>query len=338
MHFVYCLVSTKEDLYLEQTILSVSSLLYHNPNASVSVLVDQATYELVNTANQLSLFESIKIQLIEIPEHFDKRQRSRWLKTKTREIINGEFIFLDTDTLVIRKIDKLPVCDYGFVRLNNGNIDARTIKDINIDAKICKFEDVTFAECVNSGFFVSSDTAEARSFFREWHEKWLHSVKHGISRDQPALFQTIKNHKNDLTILHDKYNIQIDMSLGIPYIPYSEGIILHLLLNRTKRDVLFRNYIFDYNCIWSKIKQIGILSDDIKLLYEKPYLLNDNQLVFAKDSVHISFSKTELCKFFVLLYNRNSTIFRILNKLCHQLNIIRENTRNIILINKRKRI
>ena len=45
MKYVYVLVSSPDDLYYEQAVMSVYSLRRHMPDADIEVLVDNKTYE-----------------------------------------------------------------------------------------------------------------------------------------------------------------------------------------------------------------------------------------------------------------------------------------------------
>ena len=110
--FVYVLVSTPQDLFYEQTLVSVSSLKHYNPTAKVVLVVDDKTDEtlLEKRASLQSLIEE-KI-VVPFPEEVANKQRSRRLKTNLRNIVKGDFLYLDSDTIVCDKLDEIDSFDF----------------------------------------------------------------------------------------------------------------------------------------------------------------------------------------------------------------------------------
>ena len=96
---VYVLVSNKNDYYVEMLQLSLYSLRIFHPDDIVEVVMDEKTYSrLVKQKHRL--LADVKPIVVEIPKEYSLMQRSRYLKTRLREIIVGDFLYLDTDTVV----------------------------------------------------------------------------------------------------------------------------------------------------------------------------------------------------------------------------------------------
>ena len=96
---VYVLVSNKNDYYVEMLQLSLYSLRMFHPEDIVEVVMDEKTYSrLVKQRHRLLV--DVKPIVVEIPTEYSLMQRSRYLKTRLREIIVGDFLYLDTDTVI----------------------------------------------------------------------------------------------------------------------------------------------------------------------------------------------------------------------------------------------
>ena len=97
---VYAVSSDEQDIYLEQTVLSVFSLKRHNPDAVVEFVVDERTDKTIVGKRELILQYVNKKIVVEVPESYDKKQTSRFLKTNLRQYIDGDFLFIDSDTVI----------------------------------------------------------------------------------------------------------------------------------------------------------------------------------------------------------------------------------------------
>ena len=108
---IYCLVSDTKDYYYEQLLVSLCSLRKYNPDAIVEVVVDKETKDtLVSERAGIYNYVTDVIQ-IDVPNEFAKKQRSRFIKTRLRELVSGDFFFIDTDTVIIGDlsiIDSIP--------------------------------------------------------------------------------------------------------------------------------------------------------------------------------------------------------------------------------------
>ncbi|MDR1216921.1 MAG: hypothetical protein LBK25_09580 [Treponema sp.] len=99
MQYVYVLATDEKDLFLEQALLSITSLRLKIKNADVTVLIDDISANtLINT--RAEIYNAAKITALKLPESLNKEQRSRWLKTSMRRHIKGDFLYIDCDTII----------------------------------------------------------------------------------------------------------------------------------------------------------------------------------------------------------------------------------------------
>ena len=108
---VYVLTCAPDHYFIEQALLSVYTARYYNPDATIVLIVDDLTDKLL-VGIRAEILEYISEKKVKIlPKEMSMMQRSRWLKTSVRNIIDGDFLFIDCDTLIARsllEIDTIP--------------------------------------------------------------------------------------------------------------------------------------------------------------------------------------------------------------------------------------
>ena len=93
---IYVLVSNENDCYLEQALVSIYSLRLYNPDANLLLLVDEETSRtLENGIRKLILNYVSKLVIVDVPFHYSKQQKSRYIKTSLRSQVIGDFLFID---------------------------------------------------------------------------------------------------------------------------------------------------------------------------------------------------------------------------------------------------
>jgi len=187
--FLYILVSQGKDIFYEQTLVSVISLRYHNPDAFISLLVDDGTDKnLVNFRGQIKdLVNEYKV--VEYPKETSNKVRSRLLKTNMRNLIDGDFLYIDGDTAIVDKLDETfgEECDVGAVSdLHARENDKYRMKHKGFRGNISKtgftiaLEDFYY----NSGVIFMKNSAVAKAFCDKWHELYKFCTEKGITTDQ----------------------------------------------------------------------------------------------------------------------------------------------------------
>lgn len=190
MTFVYVLVSNEKDTYYEQTMISVSSLLQHNGNAKVIILVDQGTAATFTGKRTFHKNLSAEIRTIQVPEQYNNRDRSRFLKTTMYNYFDEDFLFIDGDTLICDSLDGIDQSiSIGMVLDRHQKISESSYENFySLRAKplhwASGYEDKHF----NSGVIWVKKSPEAQKFFEEWHKLWKETLeKYSVVYDQTAL-------------------------------------------------------------------------------------------------------------------------------------------------------
>ena len=237
---VYVLVSTDEDYYYEMLLLSLYSLrLYHPKKDAEVVLVMDADTNLRLISMNSPIFADITPLVKDIPPEFTVIQRSRYLKTQLRQIVGGDFLYLDCDTLVCEPMNEIDSMSAAVGMVSDEN-------DISITAdkkELCMRAGFIVAgnnQYYNSGVMYVKDTKAAYELFLKWHECWLQSLQNGVNQDQPAL-----NYVNESIIystidaIEGIWNCQIYSPKGLEFLPTAKIVHYFAHTNSILRSSLF---------------------------------------------------------------------------------------------------
>lgn len=222
---VYTLISSEKDYFLEELWVSLYSLRLFHPEVTVKVLVDEPTEKYMKRFPKLCDMIT-EIVVVPVPEKYNAKQRSREIKTTVRNVIDGAYLFIDTDTVVCKKLDAI----------DELTCDLAAVPDGHLPLAECMFPPTKGVEQMfgislsdakfwfNSGVMFVDDNDRTREFYKKWHENWTFSCfEKGNSQDQPALLATDKQFGYLIEELPGIYNAQVAMSLKY----FADAAILH---------------------------------------------------------------------------------------------------------------
>lgn len=227
---VYVIISGDNDIYFEQVWASAWSLKYYNPTAKITLLTDEATKKsIMSDARKASLELIDEIKVVDIPSmnsgqverEYSNKEKSRWIKTNMRNLIDGDFLFIDADTIIcgdLSEIDNL-TCSVGAVLDNNCH--AKEICDYFIfrDMYTNRLKNVfgvdytPDVDVFNSGVMFVKDDVFAHEFFTRWHQNWQVSLAKGYVVDQLPLVKTCMDMGNPIYEMSGIYDCQIRSSI-----------------------------------------------------------------------------------------------------------------------------
>lgn len=279
---VYVVASLDADIYMEQAIVSAWSACHYNPDSRIEMVCDQDTYATLDSgirAQYKSLFDQIHVREFQ-PEQ-SMMERSRWLKTTLREIIEGDYLYIDTDTVVCA--DLSDVDDYEF--------DLGMALDHNCEYKVYLYRDGVIKRTkrlydvdisnepsyFNAGVSYVKDTVPAHEFFRSWHELWTSKryENEGL-KDQSALAATNVKHNHLITEISGDLNCQVMAS--IQYLHTAK--IMHyyntIFTTSVELNPFYGKKLFEY------VKNNGI-TDDVQ------YKILNNKSLFTSPSMPVPY-------------------------------------------------
>lgn len=214
MKFLYVLVSHENDIFYEQTLVSILSLRHHHPDAFISLMVDDRTAE-----NLIGFRADIKnrineYKVVPLEKSLSNKIRSRHLKTNMRNLIEGDFLYIDGDTVIAEPLnasfgedcDVGAVCDLHARENDNYRIKHKKFnKNREFLGFSLSFNNLYF----NGGVIYAKDNDKAYEFFNMWHHLYLFCTENGIDTDQISLNET--NHRLEFPIkeLPGEWNCQV---------------------------------------------------------------------------------------------------------------------------------
>lgn len=287
---VYVVTSDETDVYLEQALLSVFSLRKHNPNAYVELVVDQDTNAtIVGKREEILKYIDNKV-VVNVPKEYNKLSRSRWLKTSLRQHVKGDFLFIDTDTIVTDNLEEIDsfTGDIGAVKdehvLLGKNRGKKTIQN---SAKLDGWRWSETLTYYNSGIMFVKDSALTHKFYQMWHNKWVDKYrKTSDHRDQPPLAVTNELFQYPIGELSGEWNCQIIRN-GILYLANAK-IMHYWMYNKDSHPWIFYNHD-----ILNEIKDLGYVSDKISKLVDEAKSSFDvpNMIIFGEDLECLKYKK-----------------------------------------------
>ena len=251
---VYIAVSNDNDLFLEELWISLYSLRIFHPEAAVKVLVDDSTNERLTNHPLKRLITDVIV--VETPKDVTPARKSRIIKTSVRNIIDGAYLFIDTDTVVCHSLDEIDNlgCDIAAVPDTHSSISESAMVQVWTDkVKEVYGVDITNDEYYfNSGVMYVNDNERTRKFYEDWNMYWLKYASDGKrNADQPGLAVTNHFHKGIITKLPDKYNCQLGLSMKY----FHEAYIVHSIHMNFIEDQSFSPFLG--GTIYKELKSKG---------------------------------------------------------------------------------
>lgn len=305
---VYIIVSNPSDYYLEQALISVYSLRMHNTDAIIELVVDKDTSDtLIGKRGKIKEYVT-STNVINVSTEYDKKSRSRYIKTNLRKFIKGDYLYIDCDTVICGKLNQIDSINYDLAAVADINGDLPlTDKSVLVRCEEAGFSELTHQPYFNSGVMLVKDTDETQKFYQRWFTNWERSRSKGIIFDQPALCQTNVEMSYPIKELSGIWNCQFKYQQGYGYL--KDALIMHYFNpNGTN------HWTYPSDCLFKSVKEKGYLDATIKNLLGKPTTLLYTVMTINKESSY-RFFNSEM----VDVYFNNPTLFRFLIRLSHLL-------------------
>lgn len=285
--FVYVLTSSGKGYYYEQCLVSCYSLRFHNPDAHIVLVVDDITNStLVGQREELKRIVSETI-VLSLPQEYNMMQRSRYMKTDLRNIISGDFLFIDTDTVICGNLADIDSFSYEMGAVYDSHIirnieDSKYVSDNYIieNSKLLGWDSLIGCPNYNGGVLLVKDCQKSKVFYSLWHKYWLECHGKGLDIDMIALCRANKELGNIIQPLNGVWNCQVKRSC-LAYLPQAK--IIHYF---TATDHVC--YMFAKKEIQEEVKKKG-LTERIKNMLQVPQsAFEDGSLVAGKEDAEFS--------------------------------------------------
>jgi hypothetical protein len=232
---VYVVTSEGRDIYSLMTRVSVASLRISNRHNKVIVVCDPNSATAMQRQRDPLLGEVDEWVTFKTTEG-DAGFRNRFLKTNLRNLIDGPYLFLDSDTLIRGDLSDL---------LSSGAdiACAANHSKLGLEQQIWEEDKATLNAMewqtrddvyVNGGVMFCNDTPSARRLAADWHRRWFLCYQRTESyRDQPALNAAIFATNANLEILPLRFNAQIKTAPETA----ADAVVWHFYASRDPRPI-----------------------------------------------------------------------------------------------------
>lgn len=306
---VYTVVGGKNEMYLPQALIAGYSARLYNPNATIILVVDTATASVIdeNMTSFYKYFDSII--KIEVPLELSQMQKSRYLKTTLRQNIIGDFLYIDTDTVVTCDLSAIDNCPHSIAAVldRHSLVSEHEFKEkISMDIScvgltLGELKDKYF----NSGVMYVKDNELSHVFYNKWYGYWDAARRKGKNIDQPPLAKANKDCGYPIEEIDGTWNCQLSDNF-VNYLAGSK--ILHYFASNNRSP-----YSLYDSDLYREIIENGDIPKNIKEKLDNPkrLFLSKHLLAYGYD---VSFLRTNLHAIYV--YHRNVfNLFELFAKL-----------------------
>ena len=237
----YVLVSSPDDVYLEQAYVSMMSLRHHDPDAHISLVTDKLTADtFIGVRKEMVRFVD-ELVTVDLPESIPPMKRSRILKTSLRSRISGDYLYIDVDTVIVRSLADIDDIGFSVAACEDSHIPFKDSPYHDGSVRLGKILGWPIEEetlYFNGGVHYVKDDDTASEFYSRWNTNYLSGYDLGIKADQPSL--ALSNYQMGHVIgkLDDVWNCQLKH--GIRYLKDAKVVhYLHTSLSGAGKEQLF---------------------------------------------------------------------------------------------------
>lgn len=276
---VYVLTCADDATYIEQALISIWSARYHNPDAHIILVVDDVTNRLlVGKCAEILDYITEKKVIKFADENTTMMYRSRYIKTQVRDLVAGNILFIDSDTIINHSLEEIDNCLYEVAAVPESHLPIEEFhpalyKSMNENAQKIGWDPEQEQLYFSSGVIYAKDTPIAHQLFKLWHQYWVDGLSKGVKIDQPSLAKANIECGRVIQRIDDKWNC-----IMFTYPRWAkDAYILHFAAYRNM-SFLFSNRVLKY------IRENGLTD------YIKQYILHptESYIPFNSEFYHFT--------------------------------------------------
>lgn len=324
---VYVLVSSEDDIYLEQAYVSMLSAKHHMPDVHITLLIDSKTSESLTGTRKKEAAVADEIIVIELDPSISAQKRSRLLKTNARNHVQGNFLFIDCDTIIVKPLDEIDEIDADIAACWDTHVP---FKD-NPYRSMCLKHGIRLewpieneTEYFNSGVIFVRDTPTNHNFFAKWNKNYQDGTLKRVYMDQPSLAKTNYESGHQIKTLPDCWNCEFKH--GLRY--FKDAKIIHYLCTNENNGKM-PPFLLNEKKVLLKVKQTGEIAPQIEKLFDDPSkgiapltcLISGSDVLFFNDPLIV---------FFRSWYDNGNKAYKALSSLVRAYSLIKFKIKNKI--------
>jgi hypothetical protein len=213
--YVYVVCANRSDHFAEMAAVSITTLRMASPRARIIILTDLATSILDSPGVSVIRAAANDFMIVDCPGD-SSFSRSRFIKSNMRRLVNGRFVYLDSDTIIMKSPDAIWQID----------CDVAASPDLGSDGKPYMCENalpetsavlgwaLASRQYLNSGVIYFADSEAAHAVGEQYRLSWSEHLRvTGKANDQLAFNRAVDVARARLTIIPGSYNAQISMNV-----------------------------------------------------------------------------------------------------------------------------
>lgn len=204
---VFCLTTTGLDIYWCMQLVAINSLRRFMPSAKVKIAIDDESFGCISSYDREKLDQrNVDLLVVDTPEG-SAIFRNRWLKTNLRQLISGEFLYLDADLVVRGEIHDIWTYQGDIV----GVLDRNQTTPYFACSDKSRYASAGWSlprhGSINGGVLFWRNTASAHLLGQAYHSRWLEigSVANRYT-DQQALNKAIDDCDIEIGLMPSTFN------------------------------------------------------------------------------------------------------------------------------------
>ena len=297
---IYALVSSPNDYYYEQLFISVYSLRIHNKDAIVEIVCDKDTYNTL-VDNRKNIFNYVNnVIAIDTPIGWTNVGKSRYIKTNIRHIITGDYLFIDTDTIIMQNLEEVDTWTMDIGATFDNHIEKPLDRNVKSESEKWIIElasktgtDIGGLFHYNSGVFYVKDTKISHELYTRWYAKYLEFKEKGVNIDQLPLLVVNNDMGGVIRNIGETWNCQIIVPHGMNMIENAK--IIHYFAQKNKYEIASP-------WVLEELKYKGEITDRIKRIVDYPQDSFKEKYRVIK-GLEVDFIETPLYKIFCDYHN-----------------------------------
>ncbi|MCC7191304.1 MAG: hypothetical protein IT444_00860 [Phycisphaeraceae bacterium] len=229
LQICYVLAGSGDDVYADMLYISASMSRRLYADARIRLLCDEVTAPALEQHHSPVL--DVVDEVVRVETGMTTvASRSRFVKTSMRQVVQGDFIFLDADALPVQPFHQMALVKEDFAAVRDCLVVPagqwyqlkllwrHWTESPPIPAPVKPVYDSMAWNYppryyFNTGVMFMRDTPEARRLGQEWHNRWRQQFdKLGIHQDQFSFNSAIHDLTTPIRVLPTRYNAMVRTS------------------------------------------------------------------------------------------------------------------------------
>ncbi len=266
---LYVVVSSEKDVYLEQTYVSMFSAKRAMKDCHIALLIDSCTESTLTGNREKMAALADETVVVDLDASLSAHHRSRLLKTGARRHIAGDYLFIDTDTIIVQDLTEIDditasiaACLDSHTYLTDNPYRRKILSNVASLGLDISDEKIYF----NSGVVLVKDNKATHEFYDKWQRIYIEGLKQNVTMDQPSFH--VANHEMDkmMAILPDTWNCELKH--GTKFLDSAK--IVHYLCTNVSKAGDRQVFLLNEKDVFDRIKQTGEIPQEVRQCIDNP--------------------------------------------------------------------